>query len=296
MKKILLIPVLFLLACNNSAKEEKQVDNASISYTADMNAPREDSYAAKESSVSYTEPRVEDEYETKPEMQTQQKVAKMIIKDGDMRIRSEKLESSKHRLDHHVKVLGAYYESEELISNENEHCYQLKIRIPSENFEKLLSAIESGKDKLEHKSIQATDVTEEYTDTKLRIASKRAYLERYKELVSKAKSVKELLEIEEIIRTLQEEIESREGRLRFLQDQSAYSTLSIKLYHELEITEEKPHEATSWEKMGDSLAAGWFALVAFFLWILKIWPLVIILGVGGYVLKRWLNNKNKKVA
>lgn len=292
MKKILLIPVLFLLACNNSAKEEKQVDNASISYTADMNAPREDSYAAKESSVSYTEPQVEEDYETKPEVQ--QTVAKMIIKDGNMRIRSEQLEASKRSLDRHLKVLGAYYESEELISDQNNHYYQMKIRIPSGNFEKLLSAIENGKDKLEHKNIQANDVTEEYVDTKLRISSKRTYLERYKQLVSKARSVKELLEIEEIIRNLQEEIESREGRLRFLEDQSAFSTLDIKLYHEEKITDKKPLEPSSFEKMGDSLASGWFALVAFFLWLLKIWPLVMILGISGWFVSRYLKRRNEK--
>ncbi len=58
-----------------------------------------------------------------------------------------------------------------------------------------------------------TDASDEYIDIQSRIASKRAYLKRYRELLSKAATIKNILEIEEIIRTLQEELESQEQRL-----------------------------------------------------------------------------------
>ena len=105
--------------------------------------------------------------------------------------------------------------------------------------------------------------------------------------------MKELLEIEEIIRNLQEEIESREGRIRFLEDQAAFSSLSIKLYTQEEVVTEKPYEKSSSEKMGDSLETGWSGVVSFFLWLLKIWPLLVVLGIASWFARRYWKKSRK---
>lgn len=70
-------------------------------------------------------------------------------------------------------------------------------------------------------------MTDQFIDLETRLANKREYLERYRELVKKAVSVKEILEIEEKIRLLEEEIESVTGRLKYLGDQVDFSTLNL---------------------------------------------------------------------
>ncbi|MBK7426274.1 MAG: DUF4349 domain-containing protein [Saprospiraceae bacterium] len=159
---------------------------------------------------------------------------KKIIKDGHMTVKSANIVESKKALDEVLKGLKAYYETEELQNNDHQTSFNLRIRIPSENFEQLISAIESGGDEIMHKSVQTRDVTEQYTDIETRLANKRGYLKRYKELLGKANTIKDILSIEEQIRPLEEEIESQEGRLRYLSDQVAFSTLNMTLYTEKE--------------------------------------------------------------
>ena len=288
MKKLILIPatmLILLAACNRSNKTGLPSDESPVNAIT-ISAPQEVAYDKKESqanydqSVAFSEPEVQGEQiHQKTEKQKQ-----MLLKDGRLTIRTEHLEESKQAIDRQLKKANAYYESEVLVRDETNNHYELNIRVPAANFEKLLRGLENGKDKLENKSIQATDVTEEYVDAKLRLSNKRTYLERYKELVSKAKSVKELLEIEEIIRNLQEEIESREGRIRFLEDQAAFSSLSIKLYTQEEVVT---------EKMGDSLETGWSGVVSFFLWLLKIWPLLVVLGIASWFARRYWKKSRK---
>src|SRR5690606_41751227 len=104
--------------------------------------------------------------------------------------------------------------------------------LPSANLDKFLSELERGKDKITEKSLKAEDVSTQYYDVESRLKSKRAYLERYQQMVSSAKSVKDLLEIQEQIRMLQEEIDASESVLRSMSGQVNYSTLTIRLFEE----------------------------------------------------------------
>lgn len=171
----------------------------------------------------------------------------------------------------------------------------MRIRIPSENFEKLLSGIDAGKEEVLNKNISARDVTEEFLDIETRLGTKRDFLKRYRELLSKAVNVNDILEIEEQIRLLQEEIESQEGRLKFLADQVAFSSLSVNLYTNKEFVYKPHEEASFFERMKSSFAAGWRGIITFIVALASVWPLLLIIGTitifGGKKLKNKLKAK-----
>lgn len=220
---------------------------------------------------------------------------KKIIKDGSLSLKSKEIVDSKLRLDALVKSLNGYYEYDNFINDSYRMAYDMRIRIPSENFEKLLSGIEASKEEVINKNISARDVTEEFVDIETRLATKRDYLKRYRELLGRAANVKEILEIEEQIRMLQEEIESQEGRLKYLSDQVSFSSLSVNLFQVKEFTYTPHEEASFFERMKSSLAKGWSAIVIFTLSIITVWPFIII-GVFVWLgFRRW-NKKNKAAA
>jgi hypothetical protein len=219
---------------------------------------------------------------------------KKIIKDGHMTVKSADIVESKKAMDEVLKSLKAYYETEELQNNDHQTSFNLRIRIPSENFEQLISAIESGGDEIMHKSVQTRDVTEQYTDIETRLANKRGYLKRYKELLGKANSIKDILAIEEQIRPLEEEIESQEGRLRYLSDQVAFSTLNMTLYTEKEYVYKPQAKDNFWERVKKSVSSGWSAVVDFVLWTIAIWPFIILIFVGYYLYKRVKRRRSVK--
>lgn len=216
---------------------------------------------------------------------------KKIIKDGSITIESSNIAESKKRIDVVLKTLNAYYDNENLSNYPRRISYDLIIRIPAENFEKLISSLENGKDEIRNKSIAARDVTEEYVDIETRLSNKREYLKRYKELLTKAITVKDIIALEENIRGLQEEIESKEGRLKYLNDQIAYSTLNINIYQEKEYAYKPELQDSFFERTKRSLNEGWTSIVDFVLWAFSKWSCILLITVIFFIVKRVRRNK-----
>lgn len=216
---------------------------------------------------------------------------KKIIKDGNISVKTNDIQTSKKGIDDLLKKLNAYYENEDLQNTDQTISYDLKIRVPADNFEKLISSIESGKDEIKSKSIQARDVTEEFVDIETRLTNKREYLKRYNDLLSKASTVKDILAIEENIRILQEEIESKEGRLKYLSDQVSFSTLDINLYNEKEFIYKPQQQDKFFERVKTSLSIGWTSVVDIILWTITIWPYIILTLVGFFVRRQVIKQR-----
>ena len=128
------------------------------------------------------------------------------------------------------------------------------IRVPAAQFDRLVERLEKGSGEVLFKDISARDVTEEFVDLEIRLANKRKFADRYAELLKKAVSVKEILEIEENIRKIEEEIESTEGRLRYLSDQVAFSKLTLTLTQEKEY-KYKPRQARNFAERLEGIPA-----------------------------------------
>jgi len=222
-------------------------------------------------------------------------VTKKIIKDGRLGLQVDNLQIAKQKIDSLVKVAGGYYANENLKNSDNQSGYELVIRIPVVNFERFVGSAEKGSAKVLYKEIQARDVTEEFVDLSTRINSKRNSLARYNEIMKKANTVKDIIQIEESIRVLQEEIESTEGRLRYLNDCVSYSTLNMTISTEKDFTFKPSKRDSFWEKLKESVADGWYGLVDFILDFFGLWPyLILIIPIVIFIRRRIKKWKLKK--
>jgi hypothetical protein len=100
------------------------------------------------------------------------------------------------------------------------------IRVPAARFDEAISRLEKMGDLL-HRNVTAEDVTEEFTDMEVRLKSARAVRERLEQLLAKAQKVEESVMIERELERVAGEIERMEGRLKFLRDRAAYSTITV---------------------------------------------------------------------
>lgn len=206
-------------------------------------------------------------------------IKKKIIKDGRLGMDVRNLSASKTNIDTIVRNLGGYYDNESLSNNDFATAYDLKIRIPSDKFEILIEKIESGEGEVSYKEIDARDVTEEFIDLETRLGNKQKYLTRYQELLRNAKNIKEILDIEEKIRVLEEEIESTTGRLKYLNDQVNYSTLELNISQKKAFKYTPPFRQNFFEKLKQSLSRGWYGFVDLFFFLLSNWAVLILLAV-----------------
>lgn len=274
------VVLLVVFSCNQQKSKESLVSKEQAVY--DMAAPLE-----SEAQVAFSPPQVMDGFNANA-VQSYFPGEKKIIYEGEMDVKSKEISKTKTYIDDVLTKNQAYYEKEDLEDDSFKIAYNLKLRIPFKNFKKLLAELEKGKFKITKKSIEANDVTEEFTDVSIRLENKKAYLERYKKLLNNAASIKSIIEIEEIIRALEEEIESSEGRLRYLGDQTAYSTLDIFLTQDKEFIEPVKYKKGLGEKAIESFVSGWDSILSFLLKLLSIWPYLLMLW-GFYFLgkKMW---------
>ena len=219
---------------------------------------------------------------------------KKIIKDGRMGIQVSELENTKTQIDSLVKMYSGYYAKENFNNTDYESTVSLKIRIPSRHFEKFIANIESGEGEIIYKEIDARDVTDQFIDLETRLENKQTYLLRYQALVKQAKSIKDILEIEEKIRGLEEEIESTQGRLKYLNDQVTYSTLDL-LISKKKVFKYNPAQRDKFsERLKQSLSKGWIGFIDFLIFILKLWPFWIIVIIAIYFWKKYRSKMKKK--
>lgn len=226
-------------------------------------------------------------------IEKQEVIKKKIIKDGRLGLRVEELENTKLRIDTLIENHGGYYANESFNNTDWESSYNLKIRIPCANFEKFISDIETGDGEIQYKEIDARDVTDQFIDLETRLENKRNYLKRYNDLLKEANSVREILEIEEKIRGLEEEIESTTGRLKYLSDLVDYSTLNLTISNQKDFKYNPAKRDKFLERLKQSLSRGWFGFVDSLLFIIKIWPFWIIVTLILYFWKKYKMTKKK---
>lgn len=219
---------------------------------------------------------------------SQEQLQKKVIKTGNLRFETQELDKTRNRILTAVQKAGGYIQSD----NSGKDYYSLyqnvTIRVPSTNFDALVAEISTGVAYFDEKTISQRDVTEEFVDIQARLKAKRALEERYLNLLSKAKTVREMLDIERELSSIREEIESKQGRLKYLQSQVSESTLHINFYKR---TAETGVTVSYGTKIVNALKGGWNGISIFFLGLLHIWPFLILVGVGVFFLRRFLKRQ-----
>lgn len=217
-------------------------------------------------------------------------ISKKIIKNGDMEIAVSNLLEAKNKISEIIKNNKAYLQSETFRNSDTSENINLVIRVPHQNFDAIINSFSDGIGAVEAKTVKAEDVTEEYTDVSIKLENKRIYLEKYREMLKNAASTKDILEIQENIRALEDEIDVAEGRLRFIDDRVNYSTLELLLFKE-----KARSSATSkigfGSRFGDSIAEGWNSFVSFLLGLISFWPFFIIIPLLIFAWKKWRRKK-----
>ena len=129
------------------------------------------------------------------------------------------------------------------------------VRIPVEKYEAFLTGA-GGLGTLEEQEQSARDVTAEFVDTESRLTNRRKLEERLLELLAERPGeLKDVLELERELARVRGEIEVAEGRLRYLSNQTAYSTVTVRVREERDYV--PPSRPAFGSRLTDAFADGW---------------------------------------
>lgn len=215
-----------------------------------------------------------------------------IIKTANYKFQVENVDSSTKRMERLVPLYQAFVADMNFVTTSSEISNNLVLRVPSQNFEELIEAI--GKDALftNFKRISGDDVTEEFVDIESRLKTKKEVKDRYVDILkNKAKTVEDVLKAEDKIRVLQEEIEAKEGRLKFLQSKVSMSTINLEIYQQVDYKETPDtYEIAFVIKAKQGLSNGWNIVTTLTLFLINIWPIVIVAALI-YWKRSWIRVK-----
>lgn len=214
---------------------------------------------------------------------------RQLIKTADYRMQVEKVDNSTSNIQAITQEMGGIISNMDFTSTVHQVENNLSILVPNQHFEILLIELSKEAVFVNQKQINTTDVSEEFVDLQARLKTKKEVRDRYTDLLrKKASSIQEVFEAEEKIRVLQEEIESKEGRLKYLQEKVSHSQINLVIYETvLEKEEPTVYQASIGKQFKANLWNGWEIILNIFLAMANIWPL-LLLGVGLFFFKRRL--------
>ncbi|HRB19384.1 MAG TPA: DUF4349 domain-containing protein, partial [Chitinophagales bacterium] len=215
-------------------------------------------------------------------------VQRMLTKEGNLSWETSNVDKTHASIVAQAKKSNAYISSDNRFRDEYQMTNKMSIRIPSNQFDNFISSIENDVNNFDEKRIEVIDVTEEYIDVSARMKTKKELELHYYDLLKQTKNVTEILQVEEQLNIVRSEIESAEGRLKYLKDKVNMSTIHLSFY-----------ETTSapvgfFGQIGKSFVAGWKGMLYFILGLITAWPIVLIVLITIWLVIRRRNNQHKK--
>jgi len=273
LKAIILFLVFSLVACNdNSYNESLITDGVEISEKFNALAPEN---IARNNFMN--------DIETPKDLK--------IIKSANVRYKVNNVRKSTEQIKRIAERYNAYVSDQRFTNDLYKKENRFTLKVPQTNFDKIMDSVKHVVDFVEYENITTKDVTEEYIDIESRLKIKLEVKKRYESILrNNAKTVEDILKTEEKLRVIQEEIESAQGRLKYLTNKVAYSTIQIDLYETVEYEEEPvSYKKSFWDKTKDGLSNGLSLIEGVVVFLFNIWPLLIIAIISYvFVKKRYL--------
>lgn len=215
---------------------------------------------------------------------------KKLIKNGEVGFQVSSLAATKQKIEAALKANGGYISKENSYDYSNNPTDELIVRVPAKDFDKFLADVLNGVEKVDYKRVDIEDVTEQFVDIEARLKTKRQLEAKYSELLTKATNMDDILKINKEMEIIREDIESAEGRLKYLSNQVGYSTLKINYYE---------HKATSGfnfgGKLGNALKDGSTGFLWFLIIMVQLWPLWLMAGlIWWFIIFLIRRNRKKK--
>lgn len=193
---------------------------------------------------------------------------------------------------------GGFVQSSTVVEDDNgQKTGYVIVRVPVATFEDTISELKKLAVRVERESINGQDVTENYTDLEARLRSAKAQEDQYLQILDIATSVQDILSVQQYLQNIRYEIESLQGQLDSLGNQTEYSTISLTMYEEtrIEIPTNRFDLRLTIKEAGRSVVLLAQAALTVLIWLIVVGgAFVLPLGLLAYAivkLARYVRNR-----
>lgn len=220
---------------------------------------------------------------------------RLIIKTGFLSLVVKDVPQGVAKIQEFAKSKGGFVVSSNISKDTLSPTAEVTIRIPSEVFDGGVQEVKSmGEVKSER--VNGQDVTEEYVDLDARLKNLRLTESQFVTIMQKAQKIEDILAVQRELTQIRGEIESLQGRMKYLTESAKMSTLTVYLAADpqnLPVVDNddswKP--LAVWKDAVRSLLLLGQGVVNFLIWIVAYIPvwivlLAVVLGIRRVIIKR----------
>lgn len=162
----------------------------------------------------------------------------------------------------------------------------ITVRVPVVSFSQALRDA-GALGNVKSRQVDSQDVTGQYVDLQARLKNAEAQEQALQDLLIRAKSVNEVLQVRQVLSSTQQEIEQLKGQLQYLKEHTSYATLALGLF-EAGAPAVVPATA-GWgflQALEDALRGFVSTFNTMIVGIGSLLPVLIILAVGAWIVYR----------
>ena len=165
--------------------------------------------------------------------QTQAHSTRKIIRNAEIGLEAESPEETQKRITGIAEAKNGFVVESQQSSSDarltTRDVVNMTIRVPAENFQSAVDEVRQSAGRVITETIKGQDVTEEFIDIEAQMKAKKALEAQFMEIMKRANTVEDALDVQRQLADVRGEIERIEGRLRFLENQSALSTIKVRI-------------------------------------------------------------------
>ena len=198
---------------------------------------------------------------TEPEQKTEvKKNARKLIKNISLSIDTKTYDSLISTIDAEVEKYEGYIQ-ESSTNQYYDRSTTIVVRIPCEKTDAFLKAI-SSKGTIVYKDVSTEDVTLTYADTEAHLKALRQEQAKLMEFMENAKTISDLISIQDRITSVQYEIETYESQLRTFDNLIDYDTIRLTI-NEVEV-EHATEDVSVWSEIANNYSEAFYQIGTFF--------------------------------
>ena len=205
---------------------------------------------------------------------------RQLIKEGTINFETHDIAETRQHIESLVQKYGAYISQEDERASSSRIYQNMTVRIPKAHFDVFVTELSGSVKKIDEKSITVQDVTEEFIDNTARLAVKKETEQGYLRLLNQAKTIKDILDIQNELQDIRSDIESIEGRLRYLKNSVNFSMLHISMYQQIEAASET---GSLFMPVWDAIKGGVQAFAAVCIALLYGWVFIAV-GIAAIII------------
>ena len=173
-----------------------------------------------------------------------QNTNRKIIKNADVRLLVKDTNTAVSRATQVISDLGGYIISSRIWYQDyygNNLMYAtITLGIPVDEFEHALNRLRDLSIRVLDENASGEDVTDQYVDLQSQLANLEATRARIQEFLQDAKTIDEALRINQELANIEAQIEQIKGRMNFISDRSAFSTITVNFEPEFPVLTPTP--------------------------------------------------------